>query len=80
MVCAAFEFSAQRMQPAIILTIIGALIALYVLWEWLKPYSQFQTKRNETRAKWANWLLGGVLTFLLFSVAGVFFRKRLLGF
>ncbi len=77
---AAVSLAAKRVNEAAVLAKIGAPMLMYALCGWLKPYSQFETKRNESRTKWANWLFFGILAFLVFSVAGVFLRKRLLGF
>jgi hypothetical protein len=68
--------------PAVGSVILGAvtvLVVLHVL-PLLVPYSTFETRRNERRKKQINWILLGALGFILFTVIGVYFRKRLFGF
>jgi hypothetical protein len=48
-----------------------------ILW---KPFCVFPTRQNASRQYWHRWFIGAILTFFLFTVAGVYFRKRLLGF
>jgi hypothetical protein len=54
-------------------TVFGVLILL-------KPYTSFDTRRNETMAKRVNWILLGLLGFFLFTVLGVYFRQKIFGF
>ena len=46
----------------------------------LKPFSVFSTRRNANLHKWHIWLFWGAVGFVVFSVIGVYIRKRLLGF
>lgn len=48
--------------------------------EKFRPYCTFETRRNEKRKKQFNWIVLGVLGFILFTVIGVFLRQKLLGF
>ena len=63
-----------------LLLLLASISFLYLLLGRLLPYSMFETRRNESVAKWGNWLLFGFLGFMLFSVVGVIFRRRILGF
>ena len=63
-----------------LLLLLASTLFLYLLLGRLLPYSMFETRRNESVAKWGNWLLFGFLGFVLFSVVGVIFRRRILGF
>jgi hypothetical protein len=45
-----------------------------------KPFCVFPTRQNASRQYWYRWFVGAILVFLLFTVVGVYFRKRLLGF
>jgi len=56
------------------------LVIAWVILLFLKPYSKFNTRRNEQFDKWINWVFAGVLAFILFTVVGVYFRQKLLGF
>jgi hypothetical protein len=51
-----------------------------ILAAYFKPYSTFETRRNERRKKQENWLLLGIMAFILFTVIGVYLRQKLLGF
>jgi hypothetical protein len=59
----------------------GAMASLYAVFIILfKPYSTFETRKNEKRKKQLNWVLLGALGFILFAVIGVYFRQKLFGF
>lgn len=45
-----------------------------------RPYCTFETRRAERRNRQFNWLVLGFLGFILFTVVGVYFRQKLLGF
>lgn len=59
--------------------VAGAVIGI-TFNEKFKPYSTFETRRNERRKKQFSWIVLGVLGFILFTVIGVFLRQKLLGF
>lgn len=61
---------------------LGAVTVLLAVaaGEKFKPYSAFETRRNERLKKQFNWLVLGLLGFLLFTVVGVYFRQKLFGF
>ena len=67
-----------------VVKVISIAIAFAILTYWiltfLKPYSTFKTRLNEKREKWTTWVWFGFLGFLLFTVLGVYLRKRILGF
>lgn len=63
-----------------LLLLVPSTAFVYLLLGRLLPYSMFETRRNESVARWGNWLLLGFLGFVLFSVVGVIFRRRILGF
>src|ERR1051325_336428 len=47
---------------------------------FLKPYTTFRTRLNERRDYYINWLVGGTIAFILFTVIGVYFRQKIFGF
>jgi len=54
-------------------------VAFLVSTRW-QPFCVFPTRQNASRQYWHRWFIGAILTFFLFTVAGVYFRKQLLGF
>jgi len=65
---------------AIGLLIFGVLIASYFwLFKKLKPYSSFNTNRQNMNDKLANYLLLGILSFLIFTTGLTLIRKYLIG-
>ena len=61
--------------------LLGSVVILgYALLGVCKPYSAFDTRRNQVLRTVSNWLLVGVAGFILFTVGGVYLRVRWLGF
>ncbi len=56
----------------------GGLVSYLVL-RICKPFSTFDTRRNDTLRRVSNWLLAGFAAFVLFTVLGDYLR-RWLGF
>lgn len=56
------------------------IVSLYGAMILLKPYTSFDTRRNEVNEKRANWIILGIVGFFLFTVIGVYLRQRLFGF
>jgi hypothetical protein len=54
-------------------------VAFLVSTRW-RPFCVFPTRQNASHQYWHRWFIGAILAFFLFTVAGVYFRKQLLGF
>jgi hypothetical protein len=64
-----------------IFSLLPALILLISFpFVFLLPYSVFETKKNIRRQGRIKWLLLGMLSFIIFTVFGVYIRQKLLGF
>lgn len=52
----------------------------FIFIAYFKPYSTFETRRNERRKKHSTGYCLGVFGFILFTVIGVYLRLKLFGF
>jgi hypothetical protein len=59
------------------LLLLGVFLGSLAL---LRPYASFNTRRNEKIDGAVKWIVLGVITFLTFTVVGVYFRLKLFGF
>ena len=71
------RYSSIMLAGCFITLILGAGYACLL---FLKPYTTFKTRRNEIIERSVNFLLVGIIGFILFTVIGVYFRQRWLGF
>ena len=76
----AFKPMPLTFEIATFLLVAGLSVIALLAAAKLRPYSRFHTRKNKSLDGWVNWLLLGFLSFILFTVVGVFFRKTLFGF
>lgn len=64
-------------------SMMGAAMSLLILtyWgaRWLKPYVAFDTRRNRMKARWADWFIAGMASFIIFGTILPFLRKKFIG-
>jgi len=65
---------------ASILSAILVLLLYSIFAPIIKPYCILETRKNQEMSKFYSWLFLSFLGFLLFTVVGVFIRKKFFGF
>jgi hypothetical protein len=60
-----------------ILVLTDLFMALYWGLHIIIPYSEFDTRKNQGRKKWTDWVLKGILAFLIFGIIGGIILKIL---
>jgi hypothetical protein len=70
----------NSLNALLLITTFGLFFSTFLILRRMKPYSVFETRLNERRQRQVNWLLLGFLGYILFTVIGVYFRNKLLGF
>ena len=63
---------------AIIVLLLGCIG--WIIFALLLPYCTFKTRRNEKLETAIKWIILGMIGFILFTVIGVYYRQKLLGF
>jgi hypothetical protein len=58
---------------------VALLIVTYSVAHWFKPYVAFETRVNRIKAKWADWFVGGLATFIVFGTILTLVRKKIVG-
>jgi hypothetical protein len=70
----------SRKEKFIFALIFFSIVFYFITINVFKHYSSFDTKKQKELDKWFNWLVTGLLGFLLFSTLLTTVRKNLFGF
>ena len=71
--------SRKKLMLTIGITLSGIAVGLAVI-RLFKPYTMFETIKNSTQERRVNWVILGLIGFILFTVIGVYLRKSIFGF
>jgi hypothetical protein len=72
-------FFINQYQISLILISMFFMLGIYFVFQRIKPYNIFDTKKNQRREKWSNWLIFSVLEFIIFAIFGNLIIKALFG-